>query len=119
MWFHDEAVYRMSRLDFDGLRLDAADVMDPAFLRELAAHCRARRSDIWMLGEIANGDYGAWLPRSFADNHDVTRIADQVGDLSKLPPLLALRKRRPELRLGSMEALENTHEQIWFRRVSD
>ena len=115
----------------------AADVMDPAFLREVAARCRARRPDIWMLGEIVNGDYGAWLldstfdsvikyelykslwsshrdgnyyelswtldrlfgqsglcrnslPLSFADNHDVTRIADQVGDLSKLPPLLAL-----------------------------
>jgi len=58
----------MSRLDFDGLRLDAADVMDPAFLRELAAHCRAGRPDIWLLGEIVNGDYGSWLRDSTFDS---------------------------------------------------
>jgi cyclomaltodextrinase / maltogenic alpha-amylase / neopullulanase len=41
----------------DGLRLDAADVMDEAFLRELAAHCRALRPDFWLMGEMVHGDY--------------------------------------------------------------
>ncbi len=41
----------------DGLRLDAADVMDPGFLRELAAHCRRLRPDFWLMGEIVHGNY--------------------------------------------------------------
>jgi cyclomaltodextrinase len=53
-----EAVDAWSR-DFgiDGLRLDAADVMDPGFLRELASHCRGLRPDFWLMGEIVQGDY--------------------------------------------------------------
>ncbi|MCU0485053.1 MAG: alpha-amylase family glycosyl hydrolase [Anaerolineales bacterium] len=41
----------------DGLRLDAADVIDPAFLKMLASFCKTRRPDFWLLGEIVQGDY--------------------------------------------------------------
>jgi glycosidase len=41
----------------DGLRLDAADVIDPDFLKALAAFCKGRRSDFWLMGEIVQGDY--------------------------------------------------------------
>jgi cyclomaltodextrinase len=41
----------------DGLRLDAADVIDPSFLQALAAFCRGRRPDFWLMGEIVHGDY--------------------------------------------------------------
>lgn len=44
----------------DGLRLDAADVMDLDFLRELAAHCKARKPDFWLMGEVVHGDYARW-----------------------------------------------------------
>jgi glycosidase len=43
--------------DIDGLRLDAADVIDPDFFRALGAHCRGLRSDFWLMGEIVHGDY--------------------------------------------------------------
>ncbi len=47
----------MDTFDIDGLRLDAADVIEPDFLRELAAFCKARRPDFWLMGEIVHGDY--------------------------------------------------------------
>jgi glycosidase len=43
--------------NIDGLRLDAADVIDPDFLQALAGFCKARRPDFWLLGEIVHGDY--------------------------------------------------------------
>lgn len=46
--------------DIDGLRLDAADVIDQAFLAELATFCRARRRDFWLVGEVVHGDYRRW-----------------------------------------------------------
>jgi cyclomaltodextrinase len=44
----------------DGLRLDAADVVDLGFQRELAAWCRSLDPDFWLLGEIVHGDYRRW-----------------------------------------------------------
>ena len=44
----------------DGLRLDAADVMDVDFLKDLAAHCRRAQPDFWLLGEVVHGDYRRW-----------------------------------------------------------
>jgi cyclomaltodextrinase len=46
--------------DMDGFRLDAADCMDMAFLRELAAFCKSRRRDFWLTGEVIHGDYRKW-----------------------------------------------------------
>jgi glycosidase len=43
--------------DIDGLRLDAADVMAPAFLSALAQHCHDRKPDLWLMGELVQGDY--------------------------------------------------------------
>ena len=41
----------------DGLRLDAADCLEPAFLAELSAHCRRLHPEFWLLGEVIAGDY--------------------------------------------------------------
>lgn len=59
----------METFGIDGLRLDAADVMDLAFLRDLAAFCRARRPDFWLVGEVVHGDYTHWAN---ADTLDAT-----------------------------------------------
>src|SRR3712207_8694139 len=37
--------------------LDVAEEIDPDFLRELAAFCRALRPDFFLLGEQIHGDY--------------------------------------------------------------
>ena len=47
----------MESFAIDGLRLDAADVIDADFLRALASFCKSRRPDFWLLGEIVQGDY--------------------------------------------------------------
>jgi cyclomaltodextrinase len=47
----------METFAIDGLRLDAADVIDADFLRHLASFCKSRRPDFWLLGEIVQGDY--------------------------------------------------------------
>jgi cyclomaltodextrinase / maltogenic alpha-amylase / neopullulanase len=44
----------------DGLRLDAADVLDPGFQRNLAAHCRSIDPEFWLMGEVVHGDYRDW-----------------------------------------------------------
>lgn len=46
----------IEQFNIDGLRLDVAEVIDPDFLRDLAAFCRARRPDFLLIGEIIHGD---------------------------------------------------------------
>ncbi len=45
---------------FDGLRLDAADVLEPGFRQDLSAFCREVKPDVWLLGEVVHGDYREW-----------------------------------------------------------
>ncbi|HEU0164075.1 MAG TPA: alpha-amylase family glycosyl hydrolase [Thermomicrobiales bacterium] len=52
----------------DGLRLDAADVMDKAFLRDLAAVCREANPDCWLIGEIVVGNYAEWAGPGMLDS---------------------------------------------------
>ncbi len=54
--------------DLDGLRLDAADVIDPEFLKILSAFCRERRSDFWLMGEVIHGNYAQWAPGAGLDS---------------------------------------------------
>lgn len=130
-----DAVTRwVEAFDIDGLRLDAADVLDFDFMRALAAHCKHLKSDFWLMGEVIHGDYRRWanaetlhsvtnyecykglysshadrnyfeiayaLNRqfgpdgiyrdlrlySFADNHDVNRVASNLIQPAHLYPL--------------------------------
>lgn len=50
----------VEQFGIDGLRLDAADVMDHGFLQELSAFCRELRPDFWLMGEVVHGDYRQW-----------------------------------------------------------
>ncbi|MGI8485708.1 MAG: alpha-amylase family glycosyl hydrolase, partial [Thermomicrobiales bacterium] len=128
-WFQEFSI--------DGLRLDATDVIDKEFLRDLAATCRDANHDCWLIGEVVHGDYREWagpgmldsvtnyecfkglysslndrnffeiahslkrqfgpegiyrdlLLYSFADNHDVDRVASLLKDDRNLFPLYAL-----------------------------
>jgi len=44
-----------------GLRLDAADHIELAFLKELSAYCRRLDPEFWLMGEVVHGDYQNWL----------------------------------------------------------
>ncbi|HEV2529994.1 MAG TPA: alpha-amylase family glycosyl hydrolase [Thermomicrobiales bacterium] len=48
------------RYGVDGLRLDAADVLDRDFQRDLAAVVREVVPSAWLLGEVIHGDYRDW-----------------------------------------------------------
>lgn len=128
--------------DVDGLRLDAADRLDPDFRCALASHLGDLKSDFWLMGEVVHGDYRQWahpgglcsvtnyeaykglwsshndknyfeiaysLNRqfgaegiykdlelfSFADNHDVDRIASTLIEPAHLYPLYILLMTMP------------------------
>jgi cyclomaltodextrinase len=68
--------------DIDGLRLDAADVLDLGFQRELSAHCRSLKPDFWLLGEIVHGDYRRWANPQTLDS--VTNYEAYKGLYSSL-----------------------------------
>ena len=52
----------------DGLRLDAADVIDPNFLHELSGFTRQLRPDFWLMGEVVHGDYRHWANPQMLDS---------------------------------------------------
>ena len=45
----------------DGIRLDAADVLDLDFQQELAAFAHGLKPDLWLMGEVIHGDYNRWV----------------------------------------------------------
>ena len=45
----------------DGLRLDAADHLDMAFMRDLGDWLRSLKPDFWLMGEVVKGPYSRWL----------------------------------------------------------
>lgn len=52
----------------DGLRLDAADVMDKEFLEALGTFCRNKKNDFWLMGEVVHGDYNEWCRNDRIDS---------------------------------------------------
>lgn len=53
--------------DPDGLRLDAADHLPPAFLQDLGRHCRDLKPGFWLMGEVVAGDYRRYLEQDGLD----------------------------------------------------
>lgn len=52
----------------DGLRLDAADCVDPDFFRRLRSFCKEKKPDFWLMGEIIHGDYNRWANPEMLDS---------------------------------------------------
>ena len=52
----------------DGLRLDAADVLEPNFMDALSAFCRSIKPDFWLMGEVVHGDYRNWAHEGRLDS---------------------------------------------------
>ena len=64
-WVHE--------FDIDGLRLDAADVLDFEFMKALRRTANEVKEDFWLMGEVIHGDYSRWAN---ADTlHSVTNYA--------------------------------------------
>lgn len=58
----------MDEYRIDGLRLDAADVMDLDFLKALVIFCKTKKRDFWLLGEVVFGDYRKWVRKAGLDS---------------------------------------------------
>lgn len=52
--------YWVDEFDVDGLRLDAADVLDFDFMKALRYTADNVKEDFWLMGEVIHGDYSRW-----------------------------------------------------------
>ena len=51
----------VQEFDIDGIRLDAADVMDLDYLKSLRRVANEVKQDFWLMGEVIHGDYSRWV----------------------------------------------------------
>ena len=64
-----EAIFSwIDQFHIDGLRLDAADVMDKDFFKRLRHECKQKKADFWLMGEVIHGDYKNWVNEQMLDS---------------------------------------------------
>ena len=51
----------VEEFDIDGIRLDAADVLDFEFMKVLRQTTNQVKEDFWLMGEVIHGDYTRWV----------------------------------------------------------
>lgn len=51
----------VSEFDIDGIRLDAADVLDFDFMKALRQTANEVKPEFWLMGEVIHGDYTRWV----------------------------------------------------------
>ncbi len=51
----------VSEYDVDGIRLDAADVLDFGYMQMLRQVANEVKPDFWLMGEVIHGDYTRWV----------------------------------------------------------
>ena len=60
-YLFDAARFWLDAFDIDGMRLDAANVLDFGFMAELRRVTEERKPDFWLMGEVVAGDYSKWV----------------------------------------------------------
>ena len=50
----------VSEFDIDGIRLDAADVLDFDYMKALRRVANEVKPDFWLMGEVIHGNYSRW-----------------------------------------------------------
>ncbi|MBR3347487.1 MAG: alpha-amylase [Solobacterium sp.] len=63
----------VSTFDVDGIRLDAADVLDFEFMKRLRQVADSVKPEFWLMGEVIHGDYSRWANSNTL--HSVTNYA--------------------------------------------
>ena len=53
--------YWVSEFDVDGIRLDAADVLDFDYMKMMRWVANEVKPDFWLMGEVIHGDYSRWV----------------------------------------------------------
>ena len=69
----DVVRFWVSEFDVDGIRLDAADVLDFDFMKALRRTASEVKADFWLMGEVIHGDYSRWVNGETL--HSVTNYA--------------------------------------------
>lgn len=72
-YIYDVIRFWVSEFDIDGIRLDAADVLDFDFMRVLRHTADEVKKDFWLMGEVIHGDYSRWVNGQTL--HSVTNYA--------------------------------------------
>lgn len=106
-YFCDVIRFWVREFDVDGIRLDAADVMDLDYLKALRRTANEVKEDFWLMGEVIHGDYSRWVNGDtlhsvtnymlhkalysghndhnyFEIAHTVKHVSELVGDCRKL-----------------------------------
>ena len=76
-YLFDTVRFWVSEFDIAGIRLDAADVLDFGFMRDLRGVCDSIKSEFWLMGEVIHGDYSRWANQGML--HSVTNYELHKG----------------------------------------
>lgn len=57
----DAIRYWVTEFDVDGIRLDAADVLDFNYMKALRQVANEVKPEFWLMGEVIHGDYIRWV----------------------------------------------------------
>jgi glycosidase len=60
-YISDAIRFWVSEFDVDGIRLDAADVLDFDYMHMLRSLANEVKPDFWLMGEVIHGDYSRWV----------------------------------------------------------
>ncbi|MDO5403402.1 MAG: alpha-amylase family glycosyl hydrolase, partial [Eubacteriales bacterium] len=60
-YLYDSVRMWVSDFHIDGIRLDAADVLDFTFMEGLRKAANEVKPEFWLMGEVIHGDYSRWI----------------------------------------------------------
>ena len=60
-YHYDTIRFWVDEFDIDGIRLDAADVLDFDFMRGLRRLANEVKPEFWLMGEVIHGEYNRWV----------------------------------------------------------
>ena len=60
-YHYDTIRFWVDEFDIDGIRLDAADVLDFDFMRGLRRLANEVKPEFWLMGEVIHGEYSRWV----------------------------------------------------------
>jgi glycosidase len=78
----DAVLWWMDEFSIDGLRLDAADCVEPSFWKDLHHVTKSANPAFWLMGEVIHGDYRQWANAEMFDS--VTNYTAYKGLWSSL-----------------------------------
>jgi glycosidase len=76
-YIYDVIHFWVKEFDIDGIRLDAADVLDFDFMKGLRHLANGVKEDFWLMGEVIHGDYSRWANQETL--HSVTNYELHKG----------------------------------------